>query len=257
MLTARTPIAVHGGTSAPCRRVYHKYYNIPIQGDSVTVSNPKDMVQAAMPNITALQITLLATQVKLAAHSSLADSGDVITAAAMPIFMLQEAVSSMTNIKDIGEQAAEAKRKVSGTSPLSTENSIKASLKLTSTNLLSQELILGILSAVLLVIPFAGEALGALGATATSISRVALLISELGNAAISIIDIVDNPLAAPLAILGTLVGAGGFSRGERSAYKDAADARRSLSSADLLKFSDDFRAKDETVQNIVKACIRY
>ncbi|KAI3396828.1 hypothetical protein diail_11657 [Diaporthe ilicicola] len=204
---------VHGGTSPPCRRVYHKYYSIPIHGDSVTVSNPKDMVQAAMPNITALQTTLLATQVNLVAQSSLADSGDVITAAAMPILMLQGAVSSMASIKDIGEKAADAKKKE--------------------------------------------KHLAHFGITATTISRVALLISELGNAAISIVDIVDNPLTAPLAILGTLVGARGFSGGERSAYKGAADARRSLSSTDLLKFSDDFRAKDEAVQKIVEACIRY
>lgn len=216
------------------------------------------MVQAAMPNITALQLTLLGTQINLVAHSNLADSGDVITAAAMPILMLQGAVSSMASIKEIGEKAADAKKKVRRVKPSphgEPERSVLAANK--AADSLSQELILGILSAVLLVIPFAGEALGALGITATTISRVALLISELGNAAISIVDIVDNPLAAPLAILGTLVGAGGFSGGERSAYKKAADARRSLSSADLLKFSDDFRAKDETVQKIVGACIKY
>lgn len=217
------------------------------------------MVQAAMPNITALQLTLLGTQINLVSHSSLADSGDVVTAAAMPILMLQGAVSSMASIKDIGEKAADAKKKVRRITPFPSHGEAKRSVLEANNvmNLPPQELILGILSAVLLVIPFAGEALGALGITATTISRVALLISELGNAAISIVDIVDNPLAAPLAILGTLVGAGGFSGGERSAYKAAADARRSLSSTDLLKFSDDFRAKDETVQKIVEACIRY
>lgn len=69
------------------------------------------MVQAAMPNITALQLTLLGTQINLVAHSNLADYGDVITAAAMLILMLQGAVSLIASIKEISEKAANAKKK--------------------------------------------------------------------------------------------------------------------------------------------------
>lgn len=83
-----------------------------MQGDSTTISNPKDLVEAAMPNLTNLQTALAATFIKMGAQSTLADTADIITAAAMPIFMLQEAVSTMQSIKDIGEEAEEAKRKV-------------------------------------------------------------------------------------------------------------------------------------------------
>ncbi|ETS85222.1 hypothetical protein PFICI_03247 [Pestalotiopsis fici W106-1] len=142
----------------------------------------------------------------------------------MPIFMMQ----SIKDIKEIGEEMKETH---------------------------TRELVLNILTIVFAVIPFAGQAVTALGGAAR-IASAALIIGEAGNAAISIVDIVKNPDSAPFAILGMLIGAAGLKGGKppRGAFKDAADARRALSANDMKAFSDEFCRKDGLVQNVIKSC---
>jgi hypothetical protein len=102
------------------------------------------------------------------------------------------------------------------------------------------------------VIPFAGIATSALGGAAM-IARTALIIGEVGSAALSIVDIVDDPASAPFAILGILIGSKGVKvKGPRKAFKDAADARRASKSNKLEAFSPEFRRKDELVQSLLK-----
>jgi hypothetical protein len=144
----------------------------------------------------------------------------------MPVFMLQDATEQMKTIKKIGAEVEAAEKK---------------------------QLIMGILTIVFMVIPFAGDAAAALGGAA-AIARMALVIGEAGNAALSIADMIDDPSSAPFAIVGLLLGAGAAGRPTRSAFKQAADARRALSADKLMLFSDTFRRKDSIVQNIVKRC---
>lgn len=57
----------------------------------------------------------------------------------------------------------------------------------------------------------------------------ATIIAEIGNGAITIADIVDDPLSAPFAILGLLIGPLGIrANGPRKGFKSAADARCAL-----------------------------
>jgi hypothetical protein len=65
-----------------------------------------------------------------------------------------------------------------------------------------KSLILEILGIILIFIPFVGEGLGAAFAGAAWIARIATLIGEVGNAALGIQQIVDDPLSAPVVILG-------------------------------------------------------
>lgn len=86
--------------------------------------------------------------------------------------MLQDAAEQIEKIKRIGKEVKEAKKK---------------------------ELILNIISIVLVAIPFVGEATAALGG-AVAIARAALVIGEVGNVALSVYEIVDNPESVPFTI---------------------------------------------------------
>jgi hypothetical protein len=221
-----------GGSNPPCRKVYFKRKNFPVQSDNVNVANPKDVIQSASTNITELQLTMLGGYALLAMQSydPSGDSNDVLTACSMPVFMIQEAVKSMARIKEIGAEAHAAEKK---------------------------QLIMEILNIVLLVLPVVGEAAGALFSSAAMIARIALLVGEAGNAAMSIETIVQDPLSAPFVIMGYLVGTGGSSaRSESELWGSAAKARTAMKAADLKKFSADFQHSDSLVQAIVSKCIK-
>jgi hypothetical protein len=183
-----------------------------------------------MSNITALSDNLLAQYFSEAAGGGDADVVDVLTAASMPVFMLQSAVESMRSIKEIGEEEKEREKK---------------------------QLILMILSIVLMVVPFVGEALGAAFGGVAMIARVALLIGEAGNVALTVYDIVEDPMSAPFAILGAIVSPFSVAgKSQKVVYKEAADFRRALKDVDLRKFGDGFYKKDAKVQRILNTCMR-
>ncbi|KAK4233583.1 hypothetical protein C8A03DRAFT_19370 [Achaetomium macrosporum] len=145
-------------------------------------------------------------------------ANDVVTAISMPVFMLQSAVSSMANVKQIGSQVREAEKK---------------------------ELILTILGALLMVIPFVGEGARALFGGAEMIVRIAALISEAGNVALGVEQIVSELESAPWVIL-TLLGGeigGVVGKSGEEDFSVAAQARKGMRSSDLAHFPDDFHGR--------------
>ncbi|KAJ0385841.1 hypothetical protein COL922a_005546 [Colletotrichum nupharicola] len=221
-----------GAGSRPCIKLTHKKTNAPtsVGKDKINVTNPKEVIQAAMPNMSVLASSLMIAQVDLTLHVNEAEGGDIIMAASMPIFMLEQAIRSMDNIKAIGSKIIEENKK---------------------------KLILEILSIVLIAIPFIGEAGGALFGGVAMISRIAALVDIAGSTGLTAYDIVQDPTSAPFAILGLLVGGFGTgARSEKEAFGEAAKARRGLSASDITKFGDAFVEKDRKVQKIVNGCLR-
>ncbi|KAM5353884.1 hypothetical protein ACJ41O_000534 [Fusarium nematophilum] len=195
----------------------------------IEVSNPKEVLDEAIPSTVELITVAISTFAEMRLGQSDADPADIVTSFSMPIFMMQDASESIKEIKKIGED-----------------------MKKTHT----RNLVLNILTVVFAVIPFAGLAAQAIGGAAR-IATAALIIGEAGNAALSIVEIVENPESAPFAILGLLIGGAGLRGGKlgaRSAFKQAADARRALSADAMKAFSQEFRDKDKLVQTIIKSC---
>ncbi|KAI1368185.1 hypothetical protein F5Y08DRAFT_347581 [Xylaria arbuscula] len=216
---------------ASCGSNYYLRKNFPKRIDDkskIDVDNPKELVDMAIPSTEDLIAVMVGTYATMRTDVEEADEDDIVTSFSLPIFMLQDASESIKMIKKIGEEQKEAH---------------------------TRDLVLGILSIVFAIIPFVGEAAVALGGAA-KIASVALIIGEGGNAALSIVDIVNNPESAPFAILGLLVGAAGLRAGKppKEVFKNAADARRALSGSALKSFSEEFQRKDRLVQNIVKTC---
>ncbi|KAF3482628.1 killer toxin alpha/beta [Arthroderma uncinatum] len=197
--------------------------------DKIAVDNPKDTIDKAIPYLDKLSITALATFFQMQMGVLDADAADVIISFSMPLFMLQDASKAIEEIKKIGKEEKTKKTK---------------------------ELVLTVLSIVFAVIPFAGF-VGQVAGVATRFAAIALVVGELGSAAISIVEIIDNPASAPFAILGILIGAEGIElKGARKAFKDAAAIRRALSGNSLKSFSDEFVRKDAIIQGIIKSCFR-
>ncbi|KAL7946058.1 glycoside hydrolase family 18 protein [Trichoderma barbatum] len=211
-----------------CSEDYTMYKSFPrrIKDTSkINVPNPKKVVDEAIPNVDELVDLLAWTISKLRMGSLDASYEDPVIAFSMPVFMLEDAIESIKEVKEIGEKEQEAKKK---------------------------ELILKILNIVFSVIPFVGELAAGLGA-ASFVTRALAIIAEVGEGALSIVDIIDDPLSAPFAILGLLIGPLGVkAKGSRSGFKSAGDVRRALDEGKLKLFSNEFRRKDELVRKIMK-----
>ncbi|KAE8140449.1 hypothetical protein BDV38DRAFT_18327 [Aspergillus pseudotamarii] len=230
----------HPGTGGlPCRKLFRKRFNYPqkASNDNIHVGNPKKLIEASMGNVTALRTSLFSSY--LSVGLSFYDDGpndtsatDALVAYSMPVLQLAEAINSMKDIKEIGEDAeAQAKK----------------------------DLIFKILTIVFMVIPFVGEALGPLIGSTASVARIALLIGEAGNGALTVAEIIEDPTSAPFAVLGLIAGAGGGSGklSKAEAMVEASKARGLMKASDLAKFPQRFRDQDALVQKVVKSlCAR-
>lgn len=96
-----------------------------------------------------------------------------------------------------------------------------------------------------------GEALDALVDTAL-ISRIITLIGDVGNAALTVYDIVDDPKSVPLAIFGLLLG-GVASRSEKS-FSDAARIRRGMSDKMIAALGTGVSTAMGKISKLVKRC---
>ncbi|EEP76245.1 conserved hypothetical protein [Uncinocarpus reesii 1704] len=188
--------------------------------------NPKDIIVGAFKNLPTLQTELIIGALQIGTDHWEGDEQDIVQVLSMPVFMMVQAIDAMEETKEIAEEIEEQKKK---------------------------ELFSLLIAALLFFIPFAGEFL----AVAAGLARLARLIriaGEVGDAALTLKDIVENKELAPLAILDLL--AGGKLRGPKS-YRDAADVRRSMSAKDLSKMGDVFKMHDDLLQNILtKSCSR-
>ncbi|KAJ0283194.1 hypothetical protein COL940_004789 [Colletotrichum noveboracense] len=112
---------------------------------------------------------------------------------------------------------------------------------------------LEILSIILFVLPFAGEVVGAAFGGAAMVARIAAVIGEIGNTALTIESIVSDPASAPFAVLSLLIGpyGGASERTSSQAIAEAAAARRALSADKIKLFGESFVAQDAKIQKIV------
>ncbi len=109
-----------------------------------------------------------------------------------------------------------------------------------------------IISIFLCLSPLVGEGAGVIGFSATTGTRIALLIDMAGNLAMTAVDIVQDPEAAPVAVLGLLLGGVAGRNPER--VSEVARAKRLMKAENLGKLGDVFKKNDNLVISITKAC---
>jgi hypothetical protein len=200
-----------------------KLHKVPTLKSDFQMPDPKAIVENALPGIEELAVAMTAGIMDITLGIWEGNNEDLAEVLAMPVFLFIQAIESMENAKEIGEHLEEEERK---------------------------NLIITIITALLFFVPFVGEIAAAAAGMAT-VARMIALAGIAGNTALTIVDIIEDPEMAPMAILGLLTG--GRLRSPKD-YKDAAKAKRAMSSTDIGKMGATYQKHDASVQNILKSC---
>jgi glucan 1,3-beta-glucosidase len=87
-----------------CDNIDIYYYNYPqIITGNINVTNPKDVVTAALPSVANLQSTILARQMDLMMGQWTGPTDDLLQVISMPVFLLVQAVQAMQSAKEQAE----------------------------------------------------------------------------------------------------------------------------------------------------------
>lgn len=223
-----SPTIVNGQPIDTCTVHYVVFENFPMEGDDITVPNPKDIFTEAGANLTALPQSIDATLIDLMLGQWGGSIEDVVDVYTMPVAMAYQAITAMEQVKSIGETEKEEEQK---------------------------SLILLIVTVVLAVVPFVGEELAATAGLAT-LARAIALAGGVGNTAFDVYTMVDDPSSVSYTIFGTLFGAAGIASSLRKAdhFSTAAEARRSMGESKVDEFGAVFRGYADLTKKIVKAC---
>jgi len=205
-----------GGT---CTFTDREKNGVPLAASSFTVPNPKDIITAAFPNITALQNDMYASDIDLATSEWYGSSDDIVQVYSMPVIMITSAMQAMSQVKQIGQQVAK-------------QDKINK--------------ILEILGIIFIFVPFLDDLAPELGV----LDGIFNVVSVAGNLALSIQAIVADPTSAPMEILGALAGGTGLRSEDDFARVSA--TRRGISTDELQKISSGFATTDAKFQKVIK-----
>lgn len=218
------------GLPGDCVEVHQWRKNFPRKADSITVTDPKEVWESALPEIDNLKNKFSETllSVGLSIYDPEHNEEDAAIALAVPVQMLAQAVQHMADVKEIGAEIEERKKK---------------------------ELILLIVSLVLMVVPFLSE-VGFSIAGMAAMARFAFIGGEIANGALSVADIIDDPSSAPFAIMGMVLGAAGKGLKNEDAFAKAASARKVMDDVHVGAMGKTFKEIDDKVQTALKSCGR-
>lgn len=198
------------------------WHGYPLLTDDFKVHNPKDVIDKAYDN--AMELASRAASAQRFAMYEMGQTGhaDLVDSVSIPAMSMSEAVEGMRSIVKTVDDMAEAERKITITTFVTT---------------------------ILMLIPIAGEAAAAAGgATLRAVLEIA---GQLGDVGFTIYELVDDPNSALTTILGFLVG--GFSR---QPFRDAAAARRGMKSAEVDKLPPRIKTDLQTIKDLRTKCLR-
>ena len=218
------------GLPGDCVEVHQWRKNFPRKADKITVTDPKEVWEKALPEIDKLKGNFSAAilSVGLGIYDPTHNDEDAAIALAVPVQMLAQAAQNMADVKKIGAEIEVQKKK---------------------------ELILLIVGLVLMVVPFLGE-VGFSIAGMAALARFAFIGGEIANGALSIAEIIDDPSSAPFAIMGMVLGAAGRGMKSEDAFAEAAKARRVMDDVHVGAMGKVFKQLDDKVQMSLKSCGR-
>ncbi|KAK4860839.1 hypothetical protein LT330_004570 [Penicillium expansum] len=221
-----------GNDGGPVRQIGHcipgecssgtdyRYVNIPkaVKSNKINVTNPKDIITAAMPSIGTLRNNLLSRELDINFGAWGGGMQDLLDTFSMPVFMLQQAIASMASVKAIGEQQAK-------------KDKIK--------------LVLEILGIAFAFIPFLDD----FAPEVEVLDGAFETIAATGNVALGIQSIVSDPTSAPMVLL-SLFGGGGLR--DEDDFAKAAAARRAVTEDDLESIGKDFKAEQDKFDGLTE-----
>lgn len=201
-------------------------FGIPVANgySKADVANPKDVVVAALANLTSLHVQISGVIDEMRNGTFLGSGADVVDAISVPVLMIESAVDSMETVVDTAEEIDEERTK---------------------------GIILTFLGALLFFIPVVGEVLGSIAGLA-SLARIIAVLATVGDAAMDIYSIVDDPKNAPLAIFGLVLGPLGLA--DIATVARAANLKRAMKGEDILKLGKNLGPSMNIVNKVTGVC---
>ncbi|OQD62083.1 hypothetical protein PENPOL_c014G01900 [Penicillium polonicum] len=212
------------------------WQGFPVPVQEIKVTDPREVMRKALPNIPNLQLSITITQLSIASGAFDGVIDDVIQTISTAVFTLSELVDRIYNVVDLGQKLSVIDKK---------------------------DKILKIIGGVFMALPFLGP-LSGLGDIIEGFDAILALAGTAANEGYDVYSMVQNPDSAPVAILGMLLGFdGGSAVGEISdeslgalKYDSLAASRREMKSAEIQGFGHVFEEKINRVNSIVSKCSR-
>lgn len=195
-------------------------YNFPVTSgfERDDVLNPKDVVQDAYNNLQGFVRDLPAAVAQMRDNAYDGRPMDLVEAIAMPIFMIEEAVSAIQQIADTVDEWDRKKR---------------------------ENIILLFLSAIFFFVPVLGQLAGTIASLA-NVARVLVTIGVAGSAALDIYSVVNSEGNDPLDIFALVLAPLAVFDGVQMAR--AAARARNMKDLDIKKFGDNISGKVTTIR---------
>ncbi len=203
-----------------------KVKGVPLIKKGWQMPNPKDLLTEMLPTLDNLRTKIDARIFEISMGVWDGSARDAVDIMAVPVFLLKQALQSMKEAKEIGEDIQEAERK---------------------------NLILTILSAVLFFVPVVGQ-YGAMAAGMVATARAFAAIGAAGGTALGIVDIIDDPSSAPM-VIADMLSPGRKPRGPKD-YADAAKAKRAMSPDARSKTGKVYVELDDLLQRALRNACR-
>lgn len=184
---------------------YGKLIGAPALRPGFQIPNPKDSIEKSLGNLGELAGFVSLTAAEVDAGLFLEPTADAVDATAMPVLMVRAAVEAMKSIYETGEEIQQKER---------------------------ENIILLALTAILFIIPGLGQAASAVTGLAV-FARIAVVIAELGGAALGAYDIAQNPDSAPMGVFGILLGGLAIRGAFKGFVSEAATVRRGVSARQI------------------------
>ncbi|KAI8160931.1 putative glycosyl hydrolase, family 18 [Colletotrichum sp. SAR 10_70] len=224
---------IHGSVTqiAPCLpeqdcENYGKLIGPPALRPDFQIPNPKDSIQKSLGNLRELSefVTDAAEDIKIGLFLDM--TIDAVDAASVPVLMIQAAVESMKQIYEIGKDIQQKER---------------------------ENIILMALTAILFIIPGLGQAASAVTGLAV-FARIAVVVAELGGAALGAYDIAQNPDSAPLGVFGILLGGIALRSALKPFLGEAAAVRRGMSARQIEGLGPVVKEGLDKIGTVAKLC---
>lgn len=212
----------------PCATGTVPVWHQPALYDSLTVEDPSSIITASLPNFKNISTWLDSVVADMGAGYFGANDADALDAFSTTVYTVDAAVAQMQQVAEIGADVEAEEKKAE-----------------------EEGIILAFVSAVLLLIPGLGEELDAILDT-TMLARMASLIGDAGDAALTLYSVYEDPSSAPLAVAGYLIG--GFLARDESVFAKAASARRAMSAGDVAALGAKAEGNLKKIDNIKQLC---
>lgn len=219
----------------------HIYYDgYPNRAEHMNINDPREAMRQAAPKVPIIQTEIMVAQLEILSGSFDGVIDDVVQTLSTAVYTIAEMVDRMQSVIKIGEEVAEEKKKAK---------------------------ILEIIGAVCMALPFLGP-VAELGEVAEAVVAIVSFTATLGNEALGLYSIIEDPASAPVAILGMILdfnlGAKGAKVAGKQAdgslgsatYRDLAATRRGMAADKATSFGKLFKEKTDLVTKLTQKCAR-